>query len=60
MLTESWGPAIAASEEAWGAVPADQLVSALSVLRRVRDASLEKLGYRAEDIFALGPSSEHE
>ncbi len=55
VLAEAWAPAIAVSEEVWSVIDADDLAVTLRVLRRLRDASLEKLGYRAEDIFALGP-----
>lgn len=58
VLTASWGPAIATSEEVWSVVDIDDLGTVLRVLRQVRDASLEKLGYRAEDIFALRPSED--
>ena len=56
ILADAWGPAIAATEEVWSAVDTEELAPVLRVLRRVRDAALEKLGYRAEDIFALGPA----
>jgi DNA-binding MarR family transcriptional regulator len=55
ILASAWGPAMAATEDVWSAVPIDELKPFVRVLRTVRDASLEKLGYRAEDIFALGP-----
>lgn len=55
VLAASWAPAMATSEEVWSVVEPDELAPVLSVLRRVRDASLEKLGYRAEDIFSLSP-----
>ncbi len=55
-LSDAWGPAIAASEEIWSVVDEQDLAPALRVLRQVRDAALEKLGYRAEDIFALAPA----
>lgn len=55
MLAASWAPAIAASAEVWSAVAPEELALVLRVLRRVRDAALEKLGYHPEDIFALGP-----
>ena len=58
VLTAAWGPAMAASEEVWNVVDDTELVPVLRVLRRMRDASLEKLGYRAEDIFSLGPPDE--
>jgi DNA-binding MarR family transcriptional regulator len=54
-LTEAWGPTIAAAEEVWSAIEPEELRPLLRVLRRVRDASLEKLGYRPEEIFAVGP-----
>lgn len=53
-LAEAWGPAIATTDEVWSVVEPDELLSLLRVLRRVRDGCLEKLGYRAEDIFSLG------
>jgi len=55
MLGRAWAPAIAVTEEAWSAVPAEELKTVQRALRRVRDTSLEKLGYRPEDIFALAP-----
>ncbi len=55
-LAAAWGPAMAISEEVWSDVPLEELKPVLRILRRVRDASLEKLGYRSEDIFALGPT----
>lgn len=56
MLSASWGPAMAISDEVWSDVSIEELQPVLRVLRRVRDAALEKLGYRSEDIFALGPT----
>lgn len=55
ILTDAWGTAIAATEEVWSAVAPEEVKPVLRVLRRVRDACLEKLGYRPEEIFALGP-----
>jgi MarR family multiple antibiotic resistance transcriptional regulator len=55
VLRAAWRPAIDTSEEVWSAIALEELPPVLRVLRRVRDASLEKLGYRAEDIFAVGP-----
>ena len=56
LLADAWSAAIATSEEVWSVVEPEELGPVLRTLRRLRDASLEKLGYRAEDIFALGPS----
>lgn len=55
LLNASWGPAIAAYQEVWSVVEVEELRPVIGVLHRVRDAALEKLGYRAEDIYALGP-----
>jgi MarR family transcriptional regulator, multiple antibiotic resistance protein MarR len=52
-LAAAWGPTIDASNEVWSVVEPDELRVVLRVLRRVRDASLEKLGYRPDEIFAL-------
>jgi DNA-binding MarR family transcriptional regulator len=54
-LAAAWGPAMAAIEEVWSAIEPEELRPVLTVLRRVRDASLEKLGYRPGEIFALDP-----
>jgi DNA-binding MarR family transcriptional regulator len=55
VLESAWAPAIAAIEEAWSVVDEAELTPVLRVLQRVRDTSLERLGYSAKDIFALGP-----
>jgi MarR family multiple antibiotic resistance transcriptional regulator len=55
VLEKTWRAAIAALEDVWSAVDHAELKPVLRVLRRVRDACLEKLGYRPEEIFALGP-----
>ncbi len=55
VLEKTWRAAIAALEDVWSVVDHAELKPVLRVLRRVRDACLEKLGYRPEEIFALGP-----
>jgi MarR family transcriptional regulator, multiple antibiotic resistance protein MarR len=55
ILGLAWSPAIDASDEIWNVVEPHELKSIIRALQRVRDTSLEKLGYRAQDIFALGP-----
>jgi DNA-binding MarR family transcriptional regulator len=54
-LAAAWGPMMDACDEVWSVVPPEELKPLLRVLSRVRDAALEKLGYRPEEIFALGP-----
>lgn len=60
LLADSWGPAMAAYEEGWADIPVADLNCVLRTLRRVRDSTLEKLGYRPEEIYAIGPSPEEE
>jgi len=55
LLEAAWSQAITASEESWSDVSPEDLRCVVRVLRRVRDSTLEKLGYRPEEIFALGP-----
>lgn len=55
ILEKSWGAAITALEDVWSVVDQAELKPVLRVLRRVRDSCLEKLGYRPEEIFAIGP-----
>jgi DNA-binding MarR family transcriptional regulator len=52
-LSGAWGPMMDVSDEVWSVVDTDDLKAVIRVLRRVRDACLEKLGYRTDEIFAL-------
>lgn len=58
LLAEAWSPAMAAYEEGWGEIPIRDLNCVLRTLRKVRDSTLEKLGYRPEEIYSIGPSPE--
>ena len=56
VLSDAWTPAVAANEEAWSSIGEDDLRQVLIVLQRVRNSTLEKLGYQSKDIFGLGPN----
>lgn len=53
VLAGAWAPAVSSFEEAWSVIGEEELTPVIRVLQRVRDASLEKLGYRPEDIYSL-------
>jgi MarR family transcriptional regulator, multiple antibiotic resistance protein MarR len=55
VLARVWSPMVAAMEEAWHDISAEDVDVVVHTLGRVRDACLERLGYAPSDIFALGP-----